>query len=78
MSKDETLPLLTGIRVEINGDTMTLLATDRYRLAMREIKWNPTNPDVQAAVLLKAKTVSEVGSTLLRFRRSVYRPARSG
>ena len=64
MSKDETLPLLTGIRVEINGDTMTLLATDRYRLAMREIKWNPVNPDVQAAVLLKAKTVSEVGSTL--------------
>ena len=64
VSKDETLPLLTGIRVEINGDTMTLLATDRYRLAMREIKWNPTNPDVQAAVLLKAKTVSEVGSTL--------------
>ena len=42
VSKDETLPLLTGIRVEINGDTMTLLATDRYRLAMREIKWNPT------------------------------------
>ena len=64
VSKDETLPLLTGIRVEINGDTMTLLATDRYRLAMREIKWNPRNPDVQAAVLLKAKTVSEVGSTL--------------
>ena len=64
VSKDETLPLLTGIRVEINGDTMTLLATDRYRLAMREIKWNPVNPDVQAAVLLKAKTVSEVGSTL--------------
>ena len=64
VSKDETLPLLTGIRVEINGDTITLLATDRYRLAMREIKWNPTNPDVQAAVLLKAKTVSEVGSTL--------------
>ena len=64
VSKDETLPLLTGIRVEINGDTITLLATDRYRLAMREIKWNPRNPDVQAAVLLKAKTVSEVGSTL--------------
>ena len=60
VSKDETLPLLTGIRVEINGDTMTLLATDRYRLAMREIKWNPVNPEVQAAVLLKAKTVSEV------------------
>ena len=29
--------------MEINGDTMTLLATDRYRLAMREIKWNCTS-----------------------------------
>ena len=43
---------------------MTLLATDRYRLAMREITWNPENPEIEAAVLLKAKTMTEVGRTL--------------
>ncbi len=64
VSKDETLPLLTGIRLEISGSTMTLLATDRYRLAMREITWNPENPEIEAAVLLKAKTMTEVGRTL--------------
>ena len=40
--RGDTLPILTGVRVEIEGDTMTLLATDRYRLAMRELHWNPT------------------------------------
>ncbi|MCA1655311.1 MAG: DNA polymerase III subunit beta [Pseudonocardiaceae bacterium] len=34
--KDDTLPMLTGVRVEINGDKLTLVATDRFRLAMRE------------------------------------------
>src|SRR5690625_5443699 len=34
-SKDDTLPLLTGVKVEISGETMTLMATDRYRLALR-------------------------------------------
>ena len=41
--RGDTLPILTGVRVEIEGDKMTLLATDRYRLAMRELTWNPTD-----------------------------------
>ncbi|WP_324644180.1 DNA polymerase III subunit beta [Pseudarthrobacter sp. LT1] len=32
-SKDETLPLLTAVRVSISDGAMELLATDRYRLA---------------------------------------------
>ena len=63
-SKDETLPILTGIRLEVQGDTMTLLATDRYRLAMRELTWSPTNPEISAQVLIKSKTLAEVGRTL--------------
>src|SRR5690554_2940239 len=38
-SRDDTLPLLTGVRVEIEGETITLLATDRYRLALRTVSW---------------------------------------
>ena len=37
--RDDTLPVLTGIRIEIDGDTVTLAATDRYRLAVRELAW---------------------------------------
>ncbi|MFW0107727.1 DNA polymerase III subunit beta [Rothia sp. P7181] len=63
-SKDDTLPILTAILVEIEGEKMTLLATDRYRLAMRELTWAPTSSDIQTAVLVKAKTMSEVAKTL--------------
>ena len=39
--RDDTLPVLTGVRVEIEGDRITLVATDRYRLAVRELRWKP-------------------------------------
>ena len=63
-SKDDTLPILTGVRMEIEGDQITLLATDRYRLAMRELTWNPTDASISTAALVKAKTLSEVAKTL--------------
>ncbi len=63
-SKDDTLPILTGVRMEIEGDQITLLATDRYRLAMRELTWNPADASISTAALVKAKTLSEVAKTL--------------
>ncbi|WP_042420919.1 DNA polymerase III subunit beta [Streptacidiphilus anmyonensis] len=39
--RDETLPFLTGIRLEFTRDTLRLVATDRYRLAVRDIAWEP-------------------------------------
>ena len=47
--RDETLPMMTGVRMELDGSTLALLATDRYRLAMREIEWRPDDPDDQPA-----------------------------
>lgn len=63
-SRDETLPLLTGVRVELEGSTLTLLSTDRYRLAMRELPWHPAIPDVSAVALLRARTLSDVAKSL--------------
>src|SRR3989440_8913239 len=39
--RDDTLPMLTAVRLEINGDKLTMVATDRFRLAMREFTWQP-------------------------------------
>jgi DNA polymerase III subunit beta len=39
--RDDTLPALTGVRIELAGTTMTMIATDRYRMAMRELPWQP-------------------------------------
>ena len=43
-SRDDTLPVITGVNLEIEGDTITLVATDRYRLAIRELGWHPARP----------------------------------
>ena len=63
-SRDETLPLLTGVRMEIEGERITFLATDRYRLAMKEIGWTPTNPDVSQVALVRARTLSDVAKSM--------------
>ncbi len=63
-SRDETLPILTGVRMEISGDKVTLLATDRYRLAMRELAWRPMTSDTDTSALVRARTLSEVAKTL--------------
>ncbi len=63
-SRDETLPILTGVRMEIEGDTVTLLSTDRYRLAMRELPWRAATPGTSAIALVRARTLSEVAKAL--------------
>ena len=63
-SKDDTLPLLTGVKVEISGETMTLMATDRYRLALRELTWNPTTPGTELTALVRGRTLHEVARSL--------------
>ncbi len=63
-SRDDTLPILTGVKMEIEGDLITLLATDRYRLALREVRWRPNVPGISTSALVKAKTLNEVAKTL--------------
>ncbi|MCH9668516.1 MAG: DNA polymerase III subunit beta [Actinomycetia bacterium] len=57
--RDDTLPMLTGIRVEISGEKVVLAATDRFRLAVRELTWSTASAGVEAAVLVPAKTLAE-------------------
>ena len=58
-SRDDTLPVITGVNLEIDGDTIRLVATDRYRLAIRELGWNPARPGSRATLLVPAKTLSD-------------------
>jgi DNA polymerase III subunit beta len=62
--RDDTLPALTGVRIEIEGDTITLVSTDRYRLAVRELRWSPARPDLTAAMLVPAKALAETARSL--------------
>jgi DNA polymerase-3 subunit beta len=58
-SRDDTLPVITGVNVEIDGGTITLVATDRYRLAIRELDWNPARPGAGSTLLVPAKTLAD-------------------
>lgn len=63
-SRDDTLPLLTGVRMEIEGEKITLLATDRYRLALRELTWRPAGTDISTVALVRARTLSDAARSL--------------
>ncbi len=63
--RDDSLPTLTGVHVEITEDTLTLAATDRYRLAVREIQWRPSTPSFSTTALLRARTIADAAKSLI-------------
>ena len=62
--RDDTIPMLTGMRVEIDDDKLTLVATDRFRLAYRELPWKPEQPGVSATALIPAKVFADTARAL--------------
>lgn len=63
-SRDDTLPMLTGIRVDVEGETVTMAATDRYRIAARDFAWRPVSPDVAVSAMVPARVLVEVARSL--------------
>ena len=63
-SRDDTLPMLTGVCLDFDGATLTLAATDRYRLAVRELPWEPASAGLRAAALVPARTLAEAARTM--------------
>lgn len=62
--RDDMLPVLTGVRIEIDGAGISLLATDRFRLSHRELSWNPRTPDESVAALVPAKVLADTAKSL--------------
>lgn len=62
--RGDTLPILTGVRLEVSGNKLTLLATDRYRLAMREVLWNASDENAEYAALVPARTLDSLAKAL--------------
>jgi DNA polymerase III subunit beta len=63
-SRDDTLPMLTGVCLDFDGGSITLAATDRYRLAVRTVDWDPVDPAVHASALVPARTLADVARTM--------------
>ena len=60
--KDDSLPVLTGVYVEIEENKLVLAATDRYRLAVRELNWDA--PRASASALIRARTLNDAAKSL--------------
>ena len=63
--KDDSLPTLTGVFVEINKNQITLAATDRYRLAVRELTWSAQDANIETTSLLRARTLADAAKSLM-------------
>lgn len=63
-SRDDVTPVITGVQLEVSDNSLGLVATDRYRVAIREIPWDSgTSSITEATALVPARTLSEVGKT---------------
>ena len=64
-SRDDVTPVITGVQLEVAENTLTMVATDRYRVAVREIEWDSGDTATQEPVtaLVPARTLQEVGKT---------------
>jgi DNA polymerase III subunit beta len=63
-SRDDVTPVITGVQLEVSSTSLSLVATDRYRVAVREIEWaagdSITDP---ITALVPARTLTEIGKT---------------
>jgi DNA polymerase III subunit beta len=63
-SRDDVTPVITGVQLEISENQLSLIATDRYRVAVRDVDWDSGETDDAAiTALVPARTLQEVGKT---------------
>ena len=62
-SRDDVTPVLTGVQLEVTDNQLSLVATDRYRVALRDIPWDGETTGETTAALVPARTLQEVGKT---------------
>ncbi|MFB7947430.1 DNA polymerase III subunit beta [Kitasatospora phosalacinea] len=66
-ARDDSLPVLTAVRVEITAERLRLAATDRYRLAVRDLPWQPADPRTPGALaVVPARSLHDVTRALAR------------
>ena len=61
--RDELEPIFASIQIETAGNEISMLATDKYRMALVEINWAPSSKDSDTTVMVPTKTLLEVAKT---------------
>lgn len=61
-SREDVTPVLTTVLLETTKEHISLVATDRYRVACRDIAWKSSGA-AEANALIPAKTLQEIAKT---------------
>ncbi|MHB1171264.1 MAG: DNA polymerase III subunit beta [Lacisediminihabitans sp.] len=64
-SRDDVTPVITGVQLEVSENRLSLIATDRYRVAVREVEWDSGDAPHTGSLtaLVPARTLQEIGKT---------------
>jgi DNA polymerase-3 subunit beta len=63
-SRDDVTPVITGVQLEVGDTDLSLVATDRYRVAVRGIDWDSGSASAAGTTaLIPARTLAEIGKT---------------
>jgi DNA polymerase-3 subunit beta len=64
-SRDDVTPVITGVQLEVSENSLTMVATDRYRVAVRAVDWDAGDSASTETLtaLVPARTLQEIGKT---------------
>lgn len=63
-SRDDVTPVITGVLIDVSTGGLAMMATDRYRVAAREVSWKGDAVGSEGLhALIPARTLAEIGKT---------------
>ncbi len=64
--RDESLPVLTGVGLRLDGPGLTLTASDRYRYAVRTLEWKPDagNAGEEGEAVVPGRRLADIARSL--------------
>ena len=64
VSREESRPVLTSVKTEINGDKVVMTATDRFRLSRSSFTWTPKDNDFSTSMLIRGSLLRDIARSL--------------
>ena len=64
VSREENRPVLTGVRIQFQGDRVIMTATDRFRLSRSSFAWTPNDQSVETTTLVRGAVLRDTARSL--------------
>lgn len=64
VSREENRPVLTGVRMQFQGDKVVMTSTDRFRLSRASFFWTPAEPATDTTTLVRGSLLRNVARSL--------------